>query len=225
MNIVFGTTDSGTFSVRYGTIGWQKSGKRVKAMEGDIDRRVARTRRTLHEALIRLIVRKGYDALTVQEIIDEADVGRATFYAHYRGKDDLLRGGFERLRGELKTARLEVRRGRRSQPLPFSLAMFEHACAYREVYRAMLGGQGSIIAINEIRRVLTEFVKEDLPEVGDDVAVPRELRLQFVVGTFLTTLTWCLEKRPKLQPAQIDDMFRHLVTRGIGREIVTNAGG
>lgn len=194
-------------------------------MAGDIDRRVARTRRTLHEALIRLIVRKGYDALTVQEIIDEADVGRATFYAHYRGKDDLLRGGFELLRGELKAARLEVRRGRRGQLLPFSLAMFEHACAYREVYRAMLGGQGSIVAINEIRRVLTEFVKEDLPEIGDDVSVSRELRLQFVVGTFLTTLTWCLEKRPKLQPAQIDDMFRHLVTRGIGREIVANAGG
>ena len=78
-------------------------------MEGQIDRRVARTRRTLHEALIRLIMRKGYDALTVQEIIDEADIGRATFYAHYRGKDDLLRGGFERLRGELKAARQEAR--------------------------------------------------------------------------------------------------------------------
>jgi len=56
----------------------------------------------LHEALIRLIVHKGYDALTVQEIIDEADIRRATFYAHYGGKGDLLRGGFERLRGELK---------------------------------------------------------------------------------------------------------------------------
>jgi AcrR family transcriptional regulator len=73
-------------------------------MEGAIDRRAARTRRTLHDALIRLILRKGYDALTVQEIIDDADVGRATFYAHYRGKDDLLRGGFERLRNQLKTA-------------------------------------------------------------------------------------------------------------------------
>jgi AcrR family transcriptional regulator len=81
-------------------------------MEGEIDRRVARTRRALYEALIRLIKRKGYAALTVQEIIDEADIGRATFYAHYRGKDDLLRGGFERLRGELKAARREARQGR-----------------------------------------------------------------------------------------------------------------
>jgi len=191
-------------------------------MDGEIDRRVARTRRTLHEALIRLIMRKGYDALTVQQIIDEADVGRATFYAHYRSKDDLLRGGFERLRGELKAARQEARQGARDRPLTFSLAMFEHACAYRGVYRAMLGGQGSSIAIKEIRRVLAELVKEDLSEVRDDVAVPRELMLQFVVDTFLTALTWCLEKKPKLAPSQINDMFRHLVSQGIGRAIVAS---
>jgi len=70
-------------------------------MEGSMDRRATRTRRSLHQALISLILRKGYDAITVQEIIDEADIGRATFYAHYRGKEDLLRGGFEALRAEL----------------------------------------------------------------------------------------------------------------------------
>src|SRR5260370_38413133 len=116
-------------------------------MEGEIDRRVARTRRTLHEALIRLIKRKGYDALTVQEIIDEADIGRATFYDHYRGKDDLLRGGFERLRGELKAARREARQGERDRPLTFSLAMFKPACTYRDDYHTMLGGRGTIVAI------------------------------------------------------------------------------
>ena len=58
-----------------------------------IDRRAARTRRALHEALIALILRKGYEATTIQDIIDEADIGRSTFYAHYAGKEELLRGG------------------------------------------------------------------------------------------------------------------------------------
>lgn len=192
-------------------------------MDGEIDRRVARTRRTLHEALIRLIMRKGYDALTVQEIIDEADIGRATFYAHYRSKEDLLRGGFERLRTELKAARWAAQQvSKQDRPLSFSSAMFEHACAYRDVYRAMLGGQGSIIAINEIRRVLSELVREELPALEDDGAVPRELMLQFVVGTFLTTLTWCLEKRPKMAPSEVNSMFRRLISRGIGRAAITS---
>jgi hypothetical protein len=69
--------------------------------------------------------------------------------------------------------------------------------------------------------VLAELVREDLSKVRDDIAVPRELMLQFVVDTFLTALTWCLEKRPKLA-CQINDMFRHLVSRGIGRAIIAN---
>src|SRR5260370_21797664 len=114
--------------------------KRGGKWKEEWDRRAARTRRALHGALISLILRKGYDAITIQEIIDEADVGRATFYAHYRSKEDLLRGGFTRLRAELKAARdVGVSKGKRG-PLSFSLAMFEHACAYRDVYRALVGG-------------------------------------------------------------------------------------
>ncbi len=191
-------------------------------MEGSMDRRSARTRRALHEALISLILRKGYDAITVQEIIDQADIGRATFYAHYRGKEDLLRGGFDALRAELKAARgtaLSKRGAGQDGPLAFSLAMFEHACAYRDVYRAMVGGPGGIVAIHEIRRVLSEMVKEELSAFQDDGAVSRELALHFVVSTFLTVLTWCLERKSKLAPSQVDAMFRRLVINGIGRSI------
>src|SRR5919198_490159 len=158
-------------------------------MEAEIDRRVARTRRTLHEALIRLIKRKGYDALTVQEIIDSADVGRATFYAHYRGKDDLLRGGFKALTDELRSARRSAAAAGAEAPLAFS-AMFEHAAKYRQVYRALVSGRGSLIALNEIRRVLTELAREELSEIGGDGGVSRELSVQFVVGGFLAVLTW-----------------------------------
>jgi hypothetical protein len=86
-----------------------------------------------------------------------------------------------------------------------------------------LGGQGSIIAINEIRRVLSELVRDELPVLEDDNAVPRELMLQFVVSTFLTTLTWCLERRPKITPSEVNSMFRHLISRGIGRTIITSS--
>src|SRR5215216_5723876 len=53
------------------------------------DRRSRRTRRMLGEALMTLMLEKRYDTITVQEIIDRANVGRSTFYAHYLDKDDL----------------------------------------------------------------------------------------------------------------------------------------
>jgi AcrR family transcriptional regulator len=186
-------------------------------MAGKIDRRAARTQKALHGALMALILRKGYEAITVQNIIDEADVGRSTFYSHYTGKEDLLRGGFQRLRAELAEAQRAAGSARTDDgPLGFSLAMFRHAGEYTEVYRALVGGRGGVVAINEIRRVLSDIVKKELSGAGKDEAVPQEVRLQFVVGTFLTILTWWLERRPKLSPTQVDVMFRRLVLNGIG---------
>jgi AcrR family transcriptional regulator len=184
-----------------------------------MDRRAARTRRALHGALMSLILRKGYEAITVQDIIDEADVARSTFYAHYTGKEDLLRSGFQTLRAELAEAQRAARGESEDEPLGFSLAMFEHASGYTDVYRALVGGRGGAVAINEIRRVLSEMVKKELSGVRHDEAVPHEVRIQFVVSAFLTVLTWWLEQRPKLTPSQVAMIFRRLVIKGIGPPI------
>src|SRR5688572_7428669 len=98
------------------------------------DRRAARTRALLENSLLVLIRRKAYDAITIQEICAGADVGRSTFYAHYRSKDDLKRHGLEHLRSELANAQSNRDEGAR---LSFSLPMFEHARAHLEHYRAL----------------------------------------------------------------------------------------
>jgi AcrR family transcriptional regulator len=169
-----------------------------------------------------LILRKGYEAITIQDIIDEADVGRSTFYGHYTGKVDLLRSGFQTLRAQLadtqRTARAKAD-GSQDQPLGFSLAMFEHASQYADIYRALVGGRGGVVAVNEIRQVLSELVRKEPSAGQDDRAVSRELVVQFVVGTFLTVLTWWLERKPGLAPPQVDAMFRRLAISGIGSSI------
>jgi AcrR family transcriptional regulator len=184
-----------------------------------MDRRAVRTRRSLHNAVMSLILRKGYEAITVQDIIDEADVGRSTFYAHYTGKEDLLRSGFQTLRAELmeaqRTARANIH-GSQDESLGFSLAMFEHAAGYTDVYRALVGGRGGAVAVNEIRRILADIVKQELSGDRHDETVPQEIRIQFVVSAFLTVLTWWLERRPRLTPSQVDTIFRRLVLKGIG---------
>ena len=69
-----------------------------------IDRRIQRTQQMLREALMSLIQQKGFESLSVQDIIDRANVGRATFYAHFDSKEDLLASGIEGLRASLSAS-------------------------------------------------------------------------------------------------------------------------
>lgn len=172
---------------------------------GRIDRRAARTRRMLHSALMQLIARKDYESITVQDLLDEADVGRSTFYAHYAGKDDLLRQGFEHLRAELTSAE-----GLPGEPLAFSSAMFAHAERYKLIYRSLVGSRGNAIVLAEIRKILLDRVGKDLGNFNQ-ADVPKELMARFLVDSFQSVLTWWLERRPKLSAAEIDAIFREML--------------
>jgi hypothetical protein len=95
----------------------------------------------------------------------------------------LLRSGFQTLRAELAEAQRAARPnidGSRDEPLGFSLAMFEHASGYTDIYRALVGGRGGVVAVNEIRRILSETVKKELRGIRDDEMVPQEGCIQFV---------------------------------------------
>src|SRR3982074_3871002 len=114
-----------------------------KTREEQTDRRIPRTREMLQQALMSLILKKDYEAITIQDICDEANVGRSTFYAHYTSKDDLKRKGFEHLRKELVDRQREAQAASgeiKDRSLSFSLTMFEHARDHIDLYRALVGG-------------------------------------------------------------------------------------
>src|SRR5260221_2805641 len=119
-----------------------------------IARRVARTRAMLQQAHLSLILEKGYEATTVEDICHAANVGRSTFYAHYTSKDDLRRSGLEHLRRQLVDRQKEALATPgdiRDRSLGFSLTMFEHAKDHIDLYRALIGGRGGSIARGTVR--------------------------------------------------------------------------
>ena len=67
--------------------------------KGAEDRRIQKTQNLLREALVSLIAEKPYDSIVVKEILDRANVGRSTFYMHFRDKDDLLVSGIHDMLG------------------------------------------------------------------------------------------------------------------------------
>jgi AcrR family transcriptional regulator len=160
-----------------------------------IDRRVARTRALLQQAHMSLILKKDYEAITVDEICDAANVGRSTFYAHYTSKDDLRRSGLENLRRLLVERQKDALTARdiRDRSLGFSLTMFEHARDHLDLYKALVGGRGGAIALGTIRRILSDLIRNELAATADKRsadAIPREVVVQYVAGAFMAVMTW-----------------------------------
>jgi AcrR family transcriptional regulator len=188
-----------------------------------LDRRIPRTRAMLQHALNSLIPKKGYEAITIKDICEAANVGRSTFYAHYTSKDDLKRSGFEPLRKLLidrQRQALLTARDDRSRSLGFSLTMFEHARDHRSHYRALVGSRGGTVSLGSIRKILSDLVRDELAATADKSStdvIPRELVVQYVVGAYMAVMTWWLDGGAKLPPQRMDAMFRRLATEGILR--------
>lgn len=186
-----------------------------------IDRRVMRTRAMLHDALLSLLGEKSYDAITVEDICHSANVGRSTFYAHYTGKDDLMRSGFRPLRESLlgRHRNVETPRDMKDRRFTFSLTMLEHARGHMHLHRTLVGNRGGTIAFGAVRQLLCDLVSRELaPPAGRNAkdTMPREFVVQYVVGAYMAVLTWWLDNGAQLAPQQVDAMFQRLVSEGIG---------
>jgi len=183
-----------------------------------IDRRVVRTRATLQRALTSLTLKKNYEAITIGNICEAANVGRSTFYAHYTSKDDLKRSGLEHLRRLLRDHQRNASAApddASSPSLAFSLPMFEHAREHINLYRALAGNRGGAVALGTIRQILSDLVREELQAnagKNPDGAIPRELIVHYVVGAFMAVMTWWLDGGAKVPPQQMDALFRRVAT-------------
>jgi len=184
-----------------------------------VDRRVQRTRRLLQDALVATVIEKGYEAATVQDIIDRADVGRATFYAHFADKQTLLTSRLEDLRGLLLAQQRQS-----PDSLGFSLAMLEHARSNLAMYRAIVGHESGAFIIQRIHRTIADLAANDVNALAAKASPQRrQLAVEFVAGAFMAVLTWWLDQGAALAPAEVDAIFRRLVLEGLAKELQPKA--
>jgi AcrR family transcriptional regulator len=181
------------------------------------DRRSQRTRRLLGEALISLLQERRYDAITIQDILDRADVGRSTFYGHYWDKEDLISSEIARVIDHLSERVGQDRQ--HAAPLIPSLVLFQHVQDHRHLYQALLRGEGIEIAVRAFRDHLQEHIEARLREkqaygIADDVLKAVAFH---VAGSFVNLLQWWLEAEPGWSPERVDALFRDLVLPGVQR--------
>jgi AcrR family transcriptional regulator len=185
------------------------------------DRRVGRTRALLQEALLDLMVEKGYEAVTVQDIIDRANVGRSTFYAHYEDKRRLLLSRLRELEAFLSQQQRLVAAGSEDpaqRVFGYSLAMFEHAAEHARIWKAIVGREGGSIVLKELHRILLGVVSGEIGAVlprGARPSVPANVVGEYAVSSLLGLLTWWLDEGMPCSAAEMDQMFRALAGPGM----------
>ncbi len=174
------------------------------------DRRVTRTKKLLRNALVELILEKGYGAITVQDILDRADVGRSTFYAHFNSKDDLLVGDAPYFNVFFEDIEEE---GTDVELIPSFLDMFEHVAENRQLFRALVGGDGVHLVQDAVQKHLCTTFEARFNwfiEHGQPTPYPAPVLAHYLTGGLMSLVIWWLGEGMPYSPAILNDMFMEM---------------
>ena len=188
-----------------------------------VDRRVTRTRRGLQEALFALILEQGYDSITIEEITDRADLGRTTFYLHYRDKEDLLMQAVQDVVDDLVSQlsqypvdSLKLRSETELADLltPVIALAFDHVAQNADLYRVLLRGDGTHLALQQLRQILQEAIASLIQHFTQrenlvlKPKVPMEVFLNSLAGAWMGLLAWWLEEDMPYTSEQMAVMYQ-----------------
>lgn len=179
------------------------------------DRRSQRTRRLVISALMELMAEKPYDAITIQQVLDRAGIGRSTFYKHYYDKEDVLASLAEQM---LEMLSQQFSQRETEQGILPSLELFQHIDRNHQHLRTQLRGQGLKVVWEVAQASLRRNIEQGLAatfEKNGTPSVPLEVMAQYLAGAFFNLLKWWVETETPHTPAQMDEMFRQMALSGM----------
>ena len=170
------------------------------------DRRITKTRKAIYAAFLQLLNQKDYEAITVQEIIDLADVGRSTFYSHYESKelllDELCRYLFHHL----------FEREENITTKAYLTHIFSHFKKNQDHVTSLLFSKNDYF----LRQLQKELEHHVYPMVEADLQVsypkiPASYLKHFVVTNFIETLTWWLREGKIYTEREVVDFYLEIL--------------
>jgi AcrR family transcriptional regulator len=169
-----------------------------------------------------LIQERGFEALSVQDVIDRANVGRATFYAHYDSKEDLLVSRLDEFRTFLQARQKQAHAGASradDRMFAYSRELFLHVNDHRTVFRSMVGKRSGAVIQQLFHKMLVDLVREDLrtqlPQAAGG-ATPREAVVHLIAGGLFGLVLWWVDGPMKLPVEDVDGLFRRLAISAVG---------
>jgi len=175
-------------------------------------RKRLRTRKQLKDAAMSLLLEMGYEAMTIQHITDRADLGRGTFYLHFKDKGDVV---WALIKDGIDTAdrnahqRMGIMDYSNSEYFGY-INMFQHANQNKALYRVMLGSQGSSMLTSRVQDYMAGELEQDmqkLPIYREYKGVPDKVVAQIITGAVVRSIIWWLETPNEYSPEEMAAML------------------
>ena len=183
-----------------------------------MDRRQQKTRAAVFTAFSALLSRKSYSRITVQEIIDEANVGRTTFYAHFETKDDLLKTLCEELFGHIINSAMDCTHTHGlysdgSAPGSVFCHLLQHLQENENNILELLSCESSEIFLRYFKDSLDALIRQQF--VGQNrtanTDIPQDFLVNHITGSFVEMVLWWSKGRMKQTPEELDRYFRVVI--------------
>jgi len=183
-------------------------------MVNNTDLRVLKTRKNIKTAFINLLLEKEFKDITIQNIIDEALIGRSTFYDHYFDKYDLLNQLVNEVLVDFKDI-IKDRFSLKSENdfIKFFLNLIEHYSKQRTIFLALLNVKTeSVDLYNSLINILRDECSSYLDSIDfqNKSTVPKEYVSRLYASTAMTSIQWCLENKEEYTPQFFIDLFSSL---------------
>lgn len=177
-----------------------------------MDRRVQRTRELLKKALMQLVDEKGYDAVTIQDITERANLGRTTFYSHYLSKDELLLDHHYDFASRLIMRPLDYGELMDETP-PSEIEQFlQELYENKSIYLTITRGKDADVLTRGVRQQGVDNLLNSLEiSFGDkEPKYDRDLLANYIIGAQTTLIDWWLTTRTPHQASEVATMLHQL---------------
>lgn len=173
-----------------------------------VDKRVLRTRELLADALIEMTSEQGYESISIRDLTERAEIGYATFFRHYKSKDELLTEmlntmveGFMKLLPDISEE---------SDPHERGIVLFQYVDQHTALCQVMLGSQGSSEMFRQLRNVATQTTNTLLKDALNDT-LPSELVSSHLVSGVFSLIQWWLDHEKPYSPEKMAEYYDTLV--------------
>jgi len=179
-----------------------------------MDRRQQKTRKAIFDSLGRLLEEKRFENITVQEIIDEANIGRSTFYAHFETKDYLLKEMctdiFRHVFNERLPQEADHNYSTGSPNLELKLGhILYHLRESKSNLKGILGGESGELFMQFLKKYLRDLFELYKQDFSSDV--PEDFLLHHLSGSFAEAVKWWMMEDTKHSPEEVASYYMAMI--------------